>query len=260
MPLRLCVIGNSHIAAVKLGWDVAQSDGRADMGGIAPTFFGAPRDGIRHAKLEEGSLVPKRKDVAEYFKLLSAGQDRIRLTDYDAFLLVGLNISSKRILRFYKTHAWVGLSGVAEKVVVHPAFAREFLAERYAKTRMIDMASTLRGAVDRPILAVAEPHWASWARSAPEVADFGWGAAIAAGDGTAIGRTFDHAVTDALAPFATFVHQPDETVEDGIMTRTDFNKDASRLITGEGGGTDASHMNAAYGRSLWSIIAKALPA
>lgn len=260
MPMRLCVIGNSHIAALKLGWDAVLAEGGAERAGITPTFFGAPRDGIRHVKLEDDCLVARRKEIADYFRLISGGQDRVRLDDYDAFLLVGLNVSSKRILRFYKTHAWVGLGGVAGKVMVHPAFARDFLAERYADTRMVDMAGTIRAATGRPVVAVAEPHWASWARTASDVPDYGWRAAILAGDSAAIGQAFGQAVTEALAPHAIFVPQPEETVEDGIMTRAEFNKDASRLITGEGGGTDASHMNGAYGRAVWSAVARALPA
>lgn len=260
MPLRLCVIGNSHIAALKLGWDTVRAENGPERDVVAPTFFGAPRDGIRHVRLEGESLVARRKDITDYFKLISGGQDRIRLGDFDAFLLVGLNVSSKRILRFYKTHAWVGLGGTGGKVMVHPAFAREFLAERYGDTRMVDLAATIRTATGRPVVAVAEPHWASWARSSPDVPDYGWRSAIASGDSPAIAQAFKEAVTSALAPYAQFVPQPDETVEDGIMTRAEFNKDASRLITGEGGGTDASHMNADYGRVLWSAVARALSA
>jgi hypothetical protein len=260
MPMKLCVIGNSHIAALKLGWDQVLAEAGEEQSRFAPTFFGAPRDGIRHVKLENGCLVARRKDITDYFRLISGGQDQIRLADYDAFLLVGLNVSSKRILRFYKTHAWVGLGGVAGKVMVHPAFARAFLAERYAETRMVELAGTIQAAANRPVVAVAEPHWASWARSAAEVPDYGWRAAILAGDSAAIGQAFGRAVAEALAPHARFVPQPDETVEDGIMTRAEFNKDASRLITGEGGGTDASHMNGAYGRAVWSAVARALPA
>lgn len=37
-------------------------------------------------------------------------------------------------------------------------------------------------------------------------------------------------------------------------------QDASRLITGEGGGTDASHMNAAYGQAVWAAVGRVLSA
>ncbi|MCX7889115.1 MAG: hypothetical protein N2422_05210 [Rhodobacteraceae bacterium] len=253
MALRLCVIGNSHIAALKLGWAAAGPDG------IAPVFFGAPADGLRHLRLEDGALVPRKAAVADHFRTISGGQDRIVLEEHDAFLLVGLNVSSKRILRFYRTHAWVGLNGTPGKTLVHPAFALAFMTERYAATRMAELAATIAGAAGRPVIAVAEPHWAAWARTAPAgTADYGWDAAASAGDGEAIGALFAEAVAAALAPHAVFVAQPAETVEHGIMTRAEFNREASRLIGGEGGGTDASHMNGDYGAALWPLIGRAL--
>jgi hypothetical protein len=259
MVLRLCIIGNSHIAAIKLGWEQVVSESPADWQDIAPVFFGAPQDSLRHLRLEAGSLVSRKKDVTDHFVRMSGGRDRITLGDYDAFLLVGLSVSSKRILRFYRAHAWVGQGGVAGKTLVHPGFAAEFMAERYADTRMVSMAALIAGAVDKPIIAIAEPHWATWAREGKEgVANYGWDAAIQAGDGPGIGAVFRQAIAAALQPHAIFVPQPDETVEDGILTRAAFNKDASRLITGEGGGTDASHMNAAYGAALWPGVRTAL--
>lgn len=252
---RLCVIGNSHVAALKLGWDRIGAGALPGWSGTSATFFGAPSDGMRHVQLEDGCIVPTRPKIAENFRFLSGGLDRIRLADFDAVLLVGLNVSSKRILRFYKTHAWVGLKGLAGKTLVHPAFAAEFMAERYGTTQLVSMAAMIAKACDRPIFAVAEPHWASWSR-VPQagMADYGWDSAISAGDGAAIGRVFVHSVTAALAPYARFVPQPEATVEDGVMTRAAFNKEASRLITGEGGGTDASHMNADYGLALWQAL------
>jgi len=261
MKGRLCVIGNSHIAALKLGWDALVAEAAPDWAEIAPTFFGAPSDGMRHVTLEDGALVPTRAKIADHFRQISGGYDRIPLAGFDAFLLVGLNVSSKRILRFYKNHAWVGLGGTEGKGLVHPAFAADFMTERYGSTNMVDHARRIAEATGKPVLAVAEPHWASWARKAPEgTADFGWDKALSAGDGAAIGEMFVRAVTAALAPHAIFVPQPAHTVEEGVMTRAKYNKEASRLITGEGGGTDASHMNADYGRAVWQALAPELAA
>lgn len=259
MTLRLCVIGNSHIAALKLGWDRLMAEAAPGWAAVEPTFFGAPSDGMRHVALQGTALVPTRQKISSHFRALSGGYDRIELTRFDAFLLVGLNVSSKRILRFYKSHAWVGLAGTAGKTLVHPDFAKAFLTERYATTQLVEQARTIRQATGKPVLALAEPHWADWARQAPEgTSDYGWDAAISAGDGPALGQMFETAVGAALAPQARFIAQPPETVADGITTRGAYNKEASRLISGEGGGTDASHMNADFGRALWAAIRPAL--
>jgi hypothetical protein len=62
----------------------------------------------------------------------------------------------------------------------------------------------------------------------------------------------------ALRGLAAFVAQAPGTVEDSILTRARFNKDASRLISGEGGGTDAAHMNGDFGRAMWPHVVAAL--
>ncbi|ADE85332.1 hypothetical protein [Rhodobacter capsulatus] len=261
MTLRLCVIGNSHIAALKLGWDRLIADNVPGWEAVEPVFFGAPSDGMRHVALQGTALVPTRPKIASHFRQLSGGYDRIELSRFDAFVLVGLNVSSKRILRFYKSHAWVGLAGTAGKTLVHPAFAAAFLTERYGTTQLVEHARTIAEATDRPVLALAEPHWADWARQAPEgTSDYGWDAAITAGDGPALGQMFETAVGAALAPQAQFIAQPPQTVADGITTRGAYNKEASRLISGEGGGTDASHMNADFGLACWDALQPALAA
>lgn len=259
MTLRLCVIGNSHIGALKLGWDRLIEEAVPGWDTVEPVFFGAPADGMRHVALQGTALVPTRPKITGHFRTLSGGYDRIELSRFDAFLLVGLNMSSKRILRFYKTHAWVGLAGTAGKTLLHPAFATAFLTERYSATQLVDHARTIARATDKPVLALAEPHWADWARQPPEgVTNYGWDAAILAGDGPAIGAMFETAAAAALAPHARFIAQPAATVADGVTTRGAYNKEASRLISGEGGGTDASHMNADFGFAVWAAVRPAL--
>lgn len=254
MPMRLCVIGNSHLAAMKLGWDQSVAADPALREAVAPVFFGAPRDGMRHVKMDASGLHPRKPGIREHFLRTSGGAEAVEWSRYDAFLLVGLNASLKRTLRFYKTHAWFGQGGTGGKTVVSPGFAREFLTERYRETLIYTLASGIAAAARKPVYAFGEPHWASWAQSSGEGPDYGWAAAIAAGDAASIGSVFGLALRDALAPHAVLIAQPDETVQDCILTKADYNKDASPLITGEGGETDASHMNAAYGAACWAAF------
>lgn len=257
--IRLCIIGNSHMAAYKLGWDALVAAGDPATRAVMPVFFGAPRDGIRQVKEAAGRIVPLRKDIAEGFERTSGGQREIVLADYDAVLLLGLGVSVKRILRLYKTHVWHGLAPDPARVMLPTRFVREFLAERYGSTLMGETADKVRQGREMPILAVAEPFWASWAREdSGDKPDYGWDAAIRAGDAERLGQMFHETVSAGLSGRASYVPQDAETVEHGILTRAAFNKDASRLISGEGGGTDAAHMNGAFGAAMWPRIALAL--
>lgn len=256
---RLCVIGNSHLAAYKLGWDeLAAAGGMPD---VRPVFFGAPRDGMRRVRLEDGVIHPARKDIAEHFQRMSGGLTEIRLADYDAVLLVGLGASIKRTMRFYRGHGWFGLTDNPAKTLVPGQFVRDFLTQSYATTRLIEMAALVRSAVaELPIIAVAEPNWAASAKAGGDgKPDYGWKRAVDAGDGPKLGAMFEGTLAAALQPCATFIAQAVETVEDGILSREAYNKEASRLISGEGGGTDAAHMNGAFGRAMWTQVRRALP-
>lgn len=257
--IRLCIIGNSHMAAYKLGWDMLVAAGDPVTRQIRPVFFGAPRDGIRQVTQEGGRIIPIRKDIAEGFERTSGGQREIRLADHDAVLLLGLGVSVKRILRLYKTHVWHGLAPDPARVMVPTRFVRDFLTERYGSTLMGETADKVRQGRDMPMIAVAEPFWASWAReNSGDKPDYGWDAAIRAGDSGLLGQMFHETVAASLAGRAGLVPQAEETVEHGILTRAEFNKDASRLISGEGGGTDAAHMNGAFGAAMWPRLAAAL--
>lgn len=258
--MRLAVLGNSHLAAFKLGWDALAAAGDPLSREVSPVFFGAPREGLKHIRHEGGVIVPTRKDIVEGFERMSGGHRDIRLAEYDAVLLVGLNVNIKRVLRFYRSHVWFGMAGVEGKCMVPRRFMREFLTERFGDTLLVNTVAKLREGTSAPIVAVAEPFWASWVRNAEErgdAADYGWDDAIRAGDAPALGEVFRETVSAALAGRAVLVPQPPETVQDSILTRVEFNKDASRLISGEGGGTDAAHMNGEFGRVIWPLAVAA---
>lgn len=256
MTVRLCVIGNSHVAALKLGWDQLIVDGDPRIAALVPTFFGAPRDGIKHVALREGLLLPLRADVRAHFQRLSGGLSEINPAHYDAFLLVGLGASLKRVLRLYRTHRWAGVGTGAGQVLVSRAFAAAFLAEGYSATRLALMAGLLGQVADKPIHAAPEPHWAAIQPTGAErKPDFGWARAAAAGEGPALAGMFAEALRAALDPKVSMILQPAATLEAGIVTRAAFNKGASRLISGDGEDSDAAHMNADYGALWWAEAA-----
>lgn len=259
MTLRLCVIGNSHLAAYKLGWDALVAAGDPLSRALAPVFFGAPRDGIRHLRAEGDRLVAGRKDLAESLARTSGGRDEIVPAEFDAVLLIGLSVSIKRVLRLYKTHLWHGLAEDPARSRLPRRFVLDFLSERYGDTVLADTGRKLRQVTALPILVVAEPFWAVSARdSRDDKPDYGWDRAIARGDAPQLGAIFDQAIGQMVHGWARFVPQAPETVADGILTRASFNKEASRLISGEGGGSDAAHMNGAFGAAMWPGIAAAL--
>jgi hypothetical protein len=95
---RICIVGNSHVAALKLGWDKIAGD----HPGIQVTFFGVPGRWLRALDLGEGTVTPKTAKHKRHFERLSGGMDTITVADYDLFVVVGLELSIFRWVNFYK--------------------------------------------------------------------------------------------------------------------------------------------------------------
>lgn len=253
MTYRLCVIGNSHVAAFKLGWDQLAAAGSPVTKAVALTFFGAPRDGLKNIAAENGKLVATVESVREHFERMSDGQSEIDPTAYDGILLVGLGASMKRTLRLYRTHRWFGVQQGEGRVVTSRAFAQAFLAEGYAGTRLAQVARMLSGLTEKPVYATPEPYWSPLMPDhVGKKGDFGWAKAAAAGDGDEIARMFAASVSEGMGGHATMIWQPALTIEQGIVTRSIYNKGASKFISGDGEESDAAHMNADYGAAWWA--------
>ena len=96
--MRLCIIGNSHLGCVKKAGRSTPSSK-----GFRPTFFGAPGNTMQGARLTGDTIFPPN-EYTTHFRVMSGGLDRVRLEDYDAFLLVGLSLATEHACSAYKTH------------------------------------------------------------------------------------------------------------------------------------------------------------
>jgi len=67
--MKLCIIGNSHLAAIKLGWDQVG----AEFPWLQPQFFGARADALLDLHAEGGRLVPATPDLAAKIAYVSGG-------------------------------------------------------------------------------------------------------------------------------------------------------------------------------------------
>lgn len=85
--MKVCVFGNSHIAAMHLGWKLlAPSHPQTEV-----VFFGAPNGDMSGVEYSDATLIPTDEVVAENFRR-SGGSERIALADYDAIVIVGCRI------------------------------------------------------------------------------------------------------------------------------------------------------------------------
>jgi hypothetical protein len=92
--MNICVIGNSHVGAIKRGWDEINSD----FSNVSVTFYCARGHGLNSLySLDDKVLVSDDPIVTESLKYTSKKDGTIKLRDYDAIFIYGLGLKSQSI-------------------------------------------------------------------------------------------------------------------------------------------------------------------
>lgn len=221
--MKLCVIGNSHVGALKRAWST-RAEAHPEM---SVTFFAGRGGSTRAVAVEDGQIVAKTDALRDQFAFTSGGPDRIDPTHFDVFLAYG------------------GLHGARTgdaAQAVSAAFARRATVERARESMLYKHARLLRDVTDKPVFAAPAPL-------------------PAARDGVDPPRIVPLAVEMELIDEALFaplgvdlVPQPPQT-RDGEATMGEFAQGSERLESlregaGVHGAAETAHMNEAYG-DIW---------
>lgn len=150
--IRLCVIGNSHIVAVKKGWPLA---GETTVG-FVPTFFAAPGNWMADLQIVDGKLAAGSERAKKLMALSSGGENEIDPTCFDAFLVVGMFVRFKRVVRIYENHRLASHAGAGHQLISESALAAATLGliEESAAAKTIESLRTLTSG---PIALIPEP-------------------------------------------------------------------------------------------------------
>lgn len=95
--MKLCVISNSYIASLKLGWDHSHTT-HPD---VEVDFFGSPAQTMKSLEIEGRTLVSRDPKVAEMFRYTSGGREIIEVDKYDRFLIYGAGLSIHWLVGLY---------------------------------------------------------------------------------------------------------------------------------------------------------------
>lgn len=224
--MKLCVIGNSHVGALRLAWIQVLNK---RFGDIEMTCFAHRGSGIAHMKVEGKSLIPENPLMARAIKFTSEGKDKVNVADYDAFVVYGLHEGSfDRGDNYFSS-----------------AVQAAAMKDRVLNQGNHILLTKLRQITDKPVFAAHDPLPAL-----PEEgllpADPPYEAQIAL-----MQRLF-------YAPLdVTLIAQPQETILQGRATQGRFTKGSEQLAIGDDGtdgrthgANEIQHMNADYG-ALW---------
>jgi hypothetical protein len=234
--MKICVIGNSHVACLRAAWDGLE----AQYSEHTLTFFAGPMLTIAELSLDEssGQLVPTSEALTESLQMTSGGAESIALKAYDFFLLVGMGFHLPMIPKGYSRAVREGIA-----------------KDTFGETPSARVAAMTRLGSEAPIFIVPVPL--------PIHAD---------GSASPL-TTLPPRDVAALCSSAhassrlRFIAQPAATLEGEWFTQAKFLKDAPRLAhtprkVGKAfGEKNLVHMNADYG-AIWlnDFFAKLQPA
>lgn len=223
--IRLCVIGNSHVASLKKAWN----DLSGQYPGVRITFFACRGRHLFNLAAKDGCLSCDGEVLKQILAFTSGGASEVRVSEYDQFLIYGSDA------RPYFTSPGEVFSRAAVMQSVY---------DSVGGTLAYHLLRQLRLLTDKPVYVGHTPLLgAKEVRSRQRPATFVDGIAF-------VNRVFYSAFKAELVP------QPIETVVNGMATDPVYVPGATRLAVGDALDdlaqpvTDLSHMNGEFGK-LW---------
>jgi hypothetical protein len=252
---RVCIVGDSHIAALKLGLAEMAAAGRAEV-----DFFGAPGHAVRAEglTLAGGVARPTTPHLQHQFEL-TAGRPDLPIAAYDAFVWVSLGHGLRSLFLFNHTYRRAGWSGATRFAhLLSEACFDEAVAGLVRAAPAFGLIRQFRAVTDRPMFLV--PHPLPWEGVRVAGLPSYWsdlpaiGAPLADAFARESGRLADELAVALVPP-------PAQAVVDGFFTRSAFKRGAVRLrgsLNERHEDDEPFHMNAAYGRLVMAELLRRL--
>jgi hypothetical protein len=243
--MRLCFIGDSTLAAVKLGWDMVA----ADYPHVDATFFGSHGTTLSDLAVGDGMLVPTTDGLRSTLQWISSGKEQIVEADYDCFILVSLGFAIHEIVYIYGSHrADSHGSQYGLKHLVSDCCFEEAARCRLRRSLALDIAAKLREITDKRVYLLPTPLPSEGVLAAPL-----WASLTEAGDDSALSDLFIRLSREFSHGSLIILDQPDSTKRRDILTKQEYSIDSVRMIGDfdvRHPSDDYLHMNKLYGKAI----------
>ena len=231
--MRLCILGNSHAASLKQGWDLL----RSRYPTLAVVFFAARGDGLSGLTLANDCLVPNTELLAQAIRHTSGGLGEVPLGEYDAFVCYGLGY-----------HVQPLPSPVSYSRALLEALSRDVFMDSLSGK----LSSLIRALSAAPIFIGHNPLHAVLVEPTVAAARGEYSAAVAM-------------TNRALAPDGiSVIAQPTETFAQPWVTDPGFARGSTRLDVGDFFSgkphldSDMQHMNSDFGARWLTALFEAM--
>ena len=243
--MRICLIGDSHLAALKHGWPTVESHTP-----VAPIYFAGHGRTMRELAVSGDALVASSPVLENALIGTSGGLTRID-GHYDRYVVHGLELGMGLALEASATSFSPGEHRNRMAWLAHPSFA-DVLRTALRDSLSVQIMRLLRQISSAPIIfsptAMPEKKYKEFRNrmSQTEYADV-------------LPNVFSAAMRDLESELnARFLPQPAETLcDDRIGTKEIYSADPARFTAG-GRTDDNAHMNAPYGAAVVRDLLRAL--
>ena len=242
--MKLCMIGNSHLGAFKLGWDKI----RADYPDVAPEFFGLARHTFRHTELVDGAIHPTKPELVEKLQMISGGQDRVPLADFDAFIVVGFTRGVTKILRYITDHGIAGEMNDRSQLISFEML-QEAWTEYMESTPGPHVLRLIRQVSDAPVVIHKRAMLSAGMLDKESTRGEFYKSMAASGDAPYAADLLNRLMAPHLDDNMIAISQPEETVWRGVLTKKKYSVYSKPLLESYNAHAedDVTHMNAHYG-------------
>ena len=248
MTLRGCILGNSHLAALRF----ASARPGAIPAGFALDFIGSGQSGLAHTRVQGNPLLPTSPETAADFQRFG-GVSEIDLGRYDFFVLVGLGLNVFALDALYRGFRCIGMHHWQRPDPTRPLISRALMAQvmlaQMRQSLNVTLAERIRSGSSAPIFLQCQPR--------PGLVMLNIKGKFPAfrrmrrqGDDALMAAIFEAAARNLPE---TYVPQPPETIADTLFTADAFCQGSVRLTADVTAPVahptaDFLHSNADYGR------------
>lgn len=242
---RVCIIGNSHLAAWKLGWDRLRGDAKA----FDVTFFGSPRNTMHALAARDDRLVPGLPELQASLVFTSGGKSEIVAADYDCFCLVGLGYGARWLVDLHRDHrAESHACRTGGFTHVSDACFEAAIRDTFSDMLALRTQRKLREITDAPVFLAPHPMPSLDILSSEDPGEAHWRVVAESGDDRPLVELMDRINSGWKG--LRVLPQPADTLARPLFTQPRFSVGSVRLSEGfqhKHPESDHFHMNADYG-------------
>lgn len=233
VKMRVCIVGNSHVAALKSAWSELSESYR----GITIDFFAGRGSSLKYLGVDGEKIYPKVDGVKKSFEFTSGGKSCIYPDQYDIFLVYGVGAKAF-FVNPTKNYSAAVIDAAAKDHV------KDTLSFRILKN--------IRSITDKKIFVGHDPLPAFKGEIEKPVARIYL-------SGLSVVNALVYGEVNA-----ELVAQPEDTIVNNRFTKSDYSKGSKRLAAGakndneEHSEADNMHMNERFGEkwllNFFSVI------